>query len=1488
MKTTFQRILSLLMVLVMLGAMLPAVYADTTPAEEPMDDPIVLTDEDYEIVNDVFAQIDAMEDAPAKKNATQTQKTDAAAQIVMASENYVEGSLERNGDSFTWWTDEGIRCVYNPRMREIYDNMQAPADPLPDGVYNEPVATKGGWPSGNQVYLIGPYYGSDASFTDQYKNEAKDIAKAIGDTDGYTLYSGTAATVDTVADAIENGAVVIFDSHGTTDYAEDTGIEDPLDPEYTLYDCVTGAKYSFLCLMTKEGLTSADYAAGAEYWTDSSGDLCVCINGAVIANHMEKNSPSGLLWMAICLGMATNTMCEPLREKGVEVVYGYSQSVTFAGDYLFEETFWDNIIAGKTVAQSVSAMKSKWGNWDWSTQIASYYGYTNGRSAIADARYYYSAFPIVVSDEDTHPGQRNGSNYGADSLQTVKSTYTLYSQYEVNAQSNNTAWGTVSVNGTTITAAPAEGYFAQSAQVTAGAANVDQNGNTFTVDAQSDCTVQINFAPKTAVTVSFYGTTAAPQNGYAGDAMTLPKVTAPEGYTFVGWTEEPLSGETTEKPDYYTNSFTPNGDTTLYALYSYVDENSGTGSGDYVKVTSAPADWSGEYLIVYEDGKLVFNGSLSDVDSKPNYKPVTIKNGTIAASEGDKYKFTIAQTSGGYSIQGVGGKYIGRNSNDNGLNSGTSALKNTISMGADGNVNIVGSGGAYLRYNPSDTRFRYFKSSTYTNQKPIALYVKDGTAGVTYYISTFCDHAHTEEAAAVAATCTTAGQTAGVKCTDCNTVLSGCEVIAALGHNWGAWNQTVAPGCETAGENKRFCGRCGETETQTVSATGHSMDGGKVTTAATCTAAGVMTYTCSACGHTTTQAIPAAGHSYDSGVITTPATCTADGVKTYTCSACGHTKTEAVPATSHSYADGVCTGCGAAEPVGPVMPKHGDQVVIYAPAYDKALSSNKVAVYYNQGVDITVSGGIMSGYGDTEIWTVIKNANGTYSFAYNGENIGLAESYTSMSMGAVYDEWNIISLGDGLYNIQNTVRGNYIEWYAGQDSWSAYNSKDAATDDRFQLSFYIVSRAEDPEEPLPEESEPSATTTNRYYIAAKRTSGNYFYMTSDLGTSSTERYQAVDSGLTALPDSITEPENGYVFVLTENGDGTYYIQAEGIEGENYLGYNKKNSGTLVSIDSALKVSIEEKDGKYNIHCNISGTERYLALNNTVSNKFFAWYTGEVKDLYLIPVVEKPAPVVNGVKKYGVVLGGELNVVLNVDLAADSQIVIEFNDSAYTYEADQLSMCDDGSYELYFPIAAAQMADQINVKFVSGETVTEGGSYTVQEYAETILQDASQSRYHDIVKAMLNYGGAAQVYFGYNTGNLVSGELGTETVPEEAEELIVEDTSDRISFYGASLVYRDKIAVRFYFTGNAEGMVFETDKEDTYTAQLVNGLWCVEVDNIMPYELDQQILLSTDGMDVLYGPMNYMVRMNQKGDAKLQNLMQALYNYCLTALEFAPE
>lgn len=151
-------------------------------------------------------------------------------------------------------------------------------------------------------------------------------------------------------------------------------------------------------------------------------------------------------------------------------------------------------------------------------------------------------------------------------------------------------------------------------------------------------------------------------------------------------------------------------------------------TGDYVKVTSSSELTDGEYLIVYEEGSLAFNGSLDVLDASGNTVSVTIDNNTIASTTAvDAATFTIDVAAG--TIKSASGLYIGQTSDANGLKTATTAYENTISIDADGNAVIVSSSGPYLRYNANSgqDRFRYFKSSTYSSQKPIALYKKSST-----------------------------------------------------------------------------------------------------------------------------------------------------------------------------------------------------------------------------------------------------------------------------------------------------------------------------------------------------------------------------------------------------------------------------------------------------------------------------------------------------------------------------------------------------------------------------------------------------------------------------------------------------------------------------------------------------------------------------------------------------------------------------------------
>lgn len=158
-------------------------------------------------------------------------------------------------------------------------------------------------------------------------------------------------------------------------------------------------------------------------------------------------------------------------------------------------------------------------------------------------------------------------------------------------------------------------------------------------------------------------------------------------------------------------------------------EASAEATESFVKVTESAADWSGDYLIVYETGKVAFDGSLATLDAKSNTKPVTIADGKIAATDEMKaIMFTVAKSGSSYTIKSASGMYIGQTTNANGLvGSATEQYMHTISM--SGTDVVLKSNYTTLRFNSASDqlRFRYYKSG----QKAIALYklTVEGGAG---------------------------------------------------------------------------------------------------------------------------------------------------------------------------------------------------------------------------------------------------------------------------------------------------------------------------------------------------------------------------------------------------------------------------------------------------------------------------------------------------------------------------------------------------------------------------------------------------------------------------------------------------------------------------------------------------------------------------------------------------------------------------------------
>ena len=370
MKT--RKFLSLALALIMAFAMIPV----ASLAENV--DGLVNEAAAMRKLDNAWAALDAAEADALAQGMSRTEVINAVYTAALNLNTVDKDSFSDFTKDGFYFTVDGMYCAYNYRLR---NELNTDCAPVEEGV----VLTKG---SGKKsalkdaespnVFLIAPYYGHDSTFTDQYKREAQSIAEATGGE--YLLIQSTSATGPAIAENFVDKGVVIFDSHGSQ-----------------------SGTSSYLCLTTSSGITQEDYNNG---WAVRSGSAA-WIDGRYIENHAPDTLSNCFVWMAICEGMkrqGQGTTGYALLRAGAGVVYGYSQSVTFVGDYMYEETFWNamkNADDPATVADAFNLMVEEHGACDP----------------------YGDAWPIVMSEDDPFPAN-------PDSAQTVNSQWTLFGNPE--------------------------------------------------------------------------------------------------------------------------------------------------------------------------------------------------------------------------------------------------------------------------------------------------------------------------------------------------------------------------------------------------------------------------------------------------------------------------------------------------------------------------------------------------------------------------------------------------------------------------------------------------------------------------------------------------------------------------------------------------------------------------------------------------------------------------------------------------------------------------------------------------------------------------------------------------------------------------------------------------------------------------------------------------------------------------------------------------
>lgn len=616
----------------------------------------------------------------------------------------------------------------------------------------------------------------------------------------------------------------------------------------------------------------------------------------------------------------------------------------------------------------------------------------------------------------------------------------------------------------------------------------------------------------------------------------------------------------------------------------------------YTKVTKAPADWSGTYLIVSEGDKLIMDGSLDKLDVEGNKVDVTITDSKITGDYA-KYAFTVEPMTGGYAIKSASGKYISGKSGSNKLNSGSTQSLNTIEL-TSGKV-IVTSDGTTLQYNnaaKNGTRFRYYKSQ---NQQPISLY-KIETAAKQQVATPTATPAAGEVAKGtkVEFKCKTEGAKISYKTTGEYTEYTDpVEVNADTTFTVKATKDGMDDSDEVkfaytvkAEEPVQSLFKDGEQiviynpanmKALSTEYSGFYNKGTDVTltngTLTGYTEADVWTVGVNADGSYTFSTKDGKKLSMGEKFTSTPLddVNTAWKVSAAATTGCYYIQNAVRGNYLEWYADksnwssynkisdellfaqafyrvrksGIVTSLS-----------DGDTVVVFNPANGKALST-EYSGFYNKGTDVTLADGKLSGYTKADIWTVGVNADGTYTFSTSeGKKLSMGASYGSTPLDDVNTAWNVTAAKtENCFYIQNAARGNYLEWYAEKNNWSSYSR--IGDEALFAQQFYLVVDDGGSDEPSGDLPKPG----DKFVI---------YNQNAQAVLAAENDSKSIEKAAATVADGKATPANGaVVFTVEQNGEYLrFYSDAYGYLCSNGTGnnafYSKDFSEEGVTTDDA--------------------------------------------------------------------------------------------------------------------------------------------------------------------------------------------------------------------------------------------------------------------------------------------------------------------------------
>ncbi|MBR5974570.1 MAG: hypothetical protein IK020_05235 [Clostridiales bacterium] len=385
--------------------------------------------------------------------------------------------------------------------------------------------------------------------------------------------------------------------------------------------------------------------------------------------------------------------------------------------------------------------------------------------------------------------------------------------------------------------------------------------------------------------------------------------------------------------------------------------------------------------------------------------------------------------------------------------------------------------------------------------------------------------------------------------------------------------------------------------------------------------------------------------------------------------------------------------------------------------------------------------------------------------------------------------------------------------------------------------------------------------------------------------------------------------NYFTFIAPSDGPYTFRTEQEG---------HAALRAYLLDVNTSIgSLHEEDEEGNFSFDCDLKAGKLYRL-------KVYQYNTTEDAEVSLI--VEKTVIPEARLEGYSLILDGSIGVNLYMALdesitSSDSSVLwITFpdsdgNDGMRYWIKSNLNNTREVNGETYYvftiPMAAKEMTAEFTAQIIDLDAGFEGKKYdiSVRDYAEYILENAyyddgyvKNKEYADavpLVKAMLNYGTRAQLYFKYRTD---ADQLANSILSEEDRSLKYVnpgsiphfDSStvtlpEGVSFYGASLILESNTTLNFYFentSGKTIKFATDSDPDGFYRVpRSVGNYLVVSVTGIPAHRLSNcfNVYVFVDGVryTITYSPLHYCYNVLSRDitatrTQELKDLMTSFY------------